>query len=167
MRSAHERVDRRFEPSVFAHENEAYTVVEPVELGFDVYRDEDRFRLVGDLSGTTELACSRCLESFRLPVASHFDLRYVPRGSNTGEGEIEVREDDLATAFYDEGFIDLEQLVREQFYLSIPMKPLCDEACKGLCAQCGKNLNAGPCECRSDWEDPRLAALKGLFNRGS
>jgi uncharacterized protein len=47
------------------------------------------------------------------------------------------------------------------------MKPLCEEACKGLCAQCGRNLNLGACDCKFDWEDPRLAALKGLFNNES
>jgi uncharacterized protein len=165
MRATHERIDRHLEPSVFSRQDEAYSIVEPVDLGFDVHRDGDRVRLVGEVSGVIELACSRCLEPFRLPVHAGFDLRYVPRASNAGEGEREIQEDDLSTAYYDEDTIDLEQLVREQFYLAIPMKPLCVEACKGLCPQCGKNLNQGPCDCKTEWEDRRLAALKGLLNR--
>jgi uncharacterized protein len=52
--------------------------------------------------------------------------------------------------------------MREQFYLVLPMKPLCQEGCRGLCVQCGTNLNSASCECAPVWEDPRLAPLKGL-----
>ena len=57
------------------------------------------------------------------------------------------------------------QLMDEQFYLALPMKPLCREACKGLCPNCGTNLNEATCDCQVRWEDPRLAALKALMNR--
>lgn len=167
MRAAHERVDRRFEPSAFSQQGDAYRIVEPVELGFDVHKDDERFRVVGEVTSTLELSCSRCLEPFRVPVQTQFDLHYVPQTRNVGEGELEVGEDDLATAYYDGETIDLEQLIREQLYLAIPMKPLCDEACQGLCPSCGKNLNAGPCDCTSEWTDPRLAALRGLLKRES
>ena len=56
---------------------------------------------------------------------SAFDLRYQPHAVNTGEGEREIEEDDLTTAFYENDEIDLGQLMREQFYLALPMKPLC------------------------------------------
>ena len=58
--------------------------------------------------------------------------------------------------------IDLGHLVMEQLHLALPMKPLCSETCKGLCPQCGTNLNTGSCNCDPRWEDPRLAALKAL-----
>ncbi len=58
--------------------------------------------------------------------------------------------------------IDLRQLMEEQFYLSLPMKPLCKDDCKGLCANCGTNLNKATCDCNTQWEDPRLAALRDL-----
>jgi uncharacterized protein len=76
--------------------------------------------------------------------------------------EHEIQEDDLSTAFYRDETIDLGDLVREQFYLMVPMKPLCSEACKGLCPQCGTNLNRGTCECRNEWHDPRFEKLKAL-----
>ena len=91
-----------------------------------------------------------------------FDLRYQPARANTGEGEREIEEDDLTTAFYDNDEIDLGQLMREQFYLALPMKPLCRDDCNGLCPKCGTNLNPRPCDCKREWEDPRLAALKAL-----
>jgi len=52
--------------------------------------------------------------------------------------------------------------MREQCYLSLPMKPLCRPDCRGLCPQCGTNLNRGACACRREWDDPRLTALKTL-----
>ena len=66
---------------------------------------------------------------------------------NAGEGEVEVEDDDLTTAFYSDEQIDLGQLVLEQFYLAVPMKPLCRESCRGLCPECGTNLNTGTCSC--------------------
>jgi uncharacterized protein len=94
-----------------------------------------------------------------------FDLRYVPHAEDAGEDDVEVDEDDLATAFYREGMVDLIDLMREQFVLALPMKPLCEEACKGLCAVCGTNLNKTQCDCAPKWEDPRLAPLKSLLSR--
>ena len=106
--------------------------------------------MAGHVTGEIELVCSRCLEPFTLPIASDFDLRYVPRIENVGEGEREVEEDDLATAFYDDEQIDLAHLIMEQFQLALPMKPLCKDACKGLCPQCGTNLNTGSCDLQRD-----------------
>ena len=114
---------------------------------------------------TLELPCSRCLEPFTTPVDAPFDLRYQPHAENTGEGEREIAEDDLTTAFYEHDEIDLGQLMREQFYLSLPMKPLCRDECRGLCPVCGTNLNRGACACTHAWEDPRLAALRELRDR--
>jgi len=111
---------------------------------------------------TLELRCSRCLEPFTAPVDQEFDLRYTPHAENTGEGEREIEEDDLTTAFYDGDEIDLGHLMHERFVLSLPMKPLCGDGCKGLCSICGANLNAMTCDCKPVWEDPRLAALREL-----
>jgi uncharacterized protein len=113
-----------------------------------------------------ELACSRCLEPFELPVDAEFDVRYLPQSENTGE-EREVEEDDLTVAFYRDEVIDLGQLLEEQFYLALPMKPLCRDDCQGLCPSCGVNLNVETCGCQVRWEDPRLAGLKALMNRNN
>ena len=80
-------------------------------LTFDVDRQEPAATgVAGQVTGGIELVCSRCLESFTLPVASDFDLRYVPRAGSAGGEEQEVGEDDLTTAFYEEDQIDLGQL---------------------------------------------------------
>jgi len=161
IRTAHERYEKVYTADAFKTQVE-YRIAEPVSLAFDIFKDKEQFRLVGDVKTTLELPCSRCLEPFRWPVDSHFDLRYQPKSHNTGEGEYEIEEDDLTTAFYENDEIDLAQLMEEQFYLSLPMKPLCTEDCKGLCPQCGKNLNRDTCDCKRDWDDPRFAALREL-----
>ena len=80
------------------------------------------------------------------------------RGRGPGRREeIEVAEEDINTAFYRDGEIDLGELIHEQFYLTLPMKPLCREDCKGLCPVCGANWNQTTCACERRWEDPRLA----------
>jgi DUF177 domain-containing protein len=162
LEAAHEHIEKRYEPSLFpATDTENFRVVSPVTLSFDIDRQETgRYRVAGNLTAELELTCSRCLEPFTLPVVTDFDLRYVPRTENVGEGEKEVEEDDLTTAFYENDQIDLGQLIMEQLQLALPMKPLCSEACKGLCPQCGTNLNIGTCDCSQTWEDPRLAVLK-------
>ncbi len=156
---------RTFQPSEVGTEVDAYTVVAPVDLAFEIMKDKDRFRLVGDVRTTLELGCSRCVEAFQLPVASHFDLRYWPMTEAAGESEAELGKDDLETSYYTDDQVDLNELMREQFYLALPMKPLCQENCRGLCPQCGTNLNASGCSCAPAWDDPRLEVLKALQTR--
>jgi uncharacterized protein len=157
-------VSRRYEPSAFEGRFTDFRVAAPVELSGTVHKDKDRFRFVGTVRTRLELACSRCLEPFALPVDAAFDVRYLPQSENTGE-EREVEEDDLSVAFYRDDAIDFGQLLEEQFYLAIPMKPLCREDCKGLCPSCGVNLNVETCGCQVRWEDPRLQGLQALVNR--
>jgi uncharacterized protein len=159
-------LERRYEPSAFEGRSNQFRVVAPVELRLRIDKDHERFRLVGSLSGVLELTCSRCLEPFPLPISASVDLRYLPQSENTGE-EREVEEDDLSAAFYRDDVIDLGQLIEEQFYLTLPMKPLCEAGCKGLCPNCGTNLNVASCDCQVRWEDPRLAGLKALINRNN
>jgi uncharacterized protein len=161
IRTAQERFEQVYSPEQFGSEQD-FRVVEPIALAFDIFKDKDQFRLVGRVQTRLELSCGRCLEPYTLPVDQTFDLRYQPHTRNAGEGELEIEEDDLTTAFYDNDEIDLGHLMREQFYLALPMKPLCSDACKGLCPVCGTNLNRSTCDCKRDWEDPRLAALKAL-----
>ena len=153
---------RTFQPQEVGDEGEAYRIVAPVEVAFDVHKDKDKFRLVGHVKTELELSCSRCLEPFRFPVDADFDLRFLPASEMVTEDEREVPEADLGTSYYRDDKIDLNELLREQFYLALPMKPLCREECKGLCPQCGTNLNTGTCDCSPVWEDPRLAPLKDL-----
>jgi uncharacterized protein len=162
IRTAHEHFERVYEPSELGVTSEDFRVSLPVSLRFDIYKDKQHFRLVGRVETTLELTCSRCLDPFPWPVEGSFDLRYQPLTANSGEGEREIQEDDLTTAFYEHDEIDLGQMMQEQFYLSLPMKPLCAADCRGLCPVCGINRNRSTCTCKTDIDDPRLAALKAL-----
>jgi uncharacterized protein len=162
IRTPQERYEKVYEPVAFADDRASFVVAAPVALGFDIFKDKAQFRLVGSVKTTLELSCSRCLEPFTMPIDAQFDLRYQPHTENKGEGEREIEEDDLGIAFYENDQIDLGQVMREQFYLSVPMKPLCAGSCQGLCSMCGTNLNRGTCQCTRKWEDPRLAALRAL-----
>jgi uncharacterized protein len=153
---------RTFEPSDVEQPGDPYRVVAPVGVDLEIHKDKDRFRLVGSARTELELSCGRCLEPFRLPFDATFDLRYLPASELTTEDEREVAEEDLDTSYYRNDQIDLNELLREQFYLALPMKPLCREQCAGLCPHCGKDLNEGACACDARWEDPRLAPLREL-----
>jgi uncharacterized protein len=166
LRQGESTLSRRYDPAAFDGRSSQFRVVAPVALEAKVHKDKTRFRLVGSLTATLQLACSRCVEAFDLPVAASFDVRYLPQSENTGD-EREVEEDDLSDAFYRDEQIDLGQLIEEQFYLALPMKPLCRDDCKGLCASCGANLNEETCGCQVQWEDPRLAGLKTLVTRNN
>ena len=154
---------RTFTPEDVAGEGDPYRIVAPVDLAFEIHKDKDKFRLVGTVTTELELPCSRCLEPFRLPVAAPFDLRYLPASEVSTDAEREVGDEDLETSYYENDAIDLNELLREQFYLALPMKPLCQDDCRGLCPQCGTNLNTDSCDCAPVWEDPRLAPLKNLL----
>ncbi len=158
---------RTFDPADVAQEGDAYRIVAPVVLDFDIHKDKEKFRLEGTVKTELELSCSRCLEPFRMPVDAPFDLRFLPASEMATEEERELHDEDVETSYYRDDQIDLNELMREQFYLALPMKPLCREDCKGLCPQCGTNLNTGTCDCSTEWVDPRLAALRNLKTRES
>jgi uncharacterized protein len=156
-------VARTFQPGETGDAGEAYRVVTPVELEIDLHKDKARFRIVGTVRAELELPCSRCLEPFRLPVDAAMDVRYLPASELSSEDEQEISEEDVEISYYRDDQIDLTELLREQFYLALPMKPLCREDCRGLCPHCGVNRNTDTCECGAGWEDPRLAPLKGFI----
>ena len=164
LREPHLHVERTEEPSIFGAE-EGFRIVSPVRLMFDLHKDKEKVQVAGTVQTVLELDCSRCLEGFAVPVDVAFDLLYVPAAGAPAVEEKEIEEDDLDTAYYRDGAIDLADLVREQLYLVLPMKPLCQEGCQGLCPECGTNLNSGACACTHAWEDPRLAPLEALARR--
>jgi uncharacterized protein len=125
----------------------------------------DDIRLSGDVATNVEMACARCLEPVVQNVARSFDLLYRPLGSDAGREEISVTAADAEIGYYQGEGLALEDAVREQVLLALPLKVLCREDCKGLCAHCGKNLNLERCSCAEPIEDPRWSALKDIRNK--
>ena len=157
-------VERSLSPaSIGGRVDSGWALISPVELKLRVRKDGDKYRLFGRVVTIVQRECSRCLKSFDVPMAMDVDLRYLPQAVNTGEGEYEISEDDLATAFYRDDQIDLGEMAREQLQLASPMKPLCREDCLGMCSVCGADRNTKACECDASWHDPRLDALRALL----
>ncbi len=117
----------------------------------------------GTASFTADLNCSRCVEAYPFANASTFHVRFRPRPEISEEEEIEITDkEELDVEFYSERAIPLRDLALEQIQLAIPMKPLCDENCLGLCPTCGVNRSRESCACGETAGDDRWAALKGI-----
>jgi uncharacterized protein len=113
---------------------------------------------------TLDLNCSRCLEPYPFANSSKFHVRFRPRPEVAEENEeVEITgEEELDVEFYAERTIPLRHLAVEQIQLVIPMKPLCDENCLGLCPKCGVNRTRQQCECELSVTDDRWNALRGI-----
>ena len=127
-------------------------------------RIED-IRVVGDFSTRLQLNCARCLEPVARDISGDFDLLYRPRGADSGVDERTVPKDEAEVSYYTGEGVLLEDVLREQVLLALPIRVTCRADCKGLCPQCGKNLNEEQCSCSRAVEDPRWAALKDVRSR--
>ena len=186
LRTAVQDVSRHCGPEAFADLKDDFRVVGPTDVVGTVRREKGTM-VVLDVRVTSvmEVTCGRCLEPFLVPVNADVKTRFVPPtefarvtaetaaragGMKTQGPDVEDVEDAvdleaiddeevLGLAEYREDSIDLGEVVREQLYLALPMKPLCQEDCKGLCPVCGGNRNREACTCQQEWVDPRMAAL--------
>lgn len=122
-------------------------------------------RVRGRLSAKLELQCARCLDPVTQDVSRDFELLYRPLGVDAGRDELSVTDAEAEIGYYQGDGILLEDILREQVLLSLPVKIICRADCKGLCPQCGKNLNQEQCSCSAETEDPRWEALKGIRSR--
>jgi len=116
----------------------------------------------GSVSFALDLECARCTDPypFANPSTFHLRLRPRPEGAEPLTEEVEIAPDDLDVEFYSERTIPLRDLATEQIQLMIPMKPLCDDECLGLCPKCGINRNRETCTCEETVNDERWGALK-------
>lgn len=122
-------------------------------------------RLRGKLATGLELQCARCLEPVQQNVTHEFELLYRPLGTDAGRDELSVTDAEAEIGYYQGNGIELEDVLREQVLLALPLKATCRENCLGLCPHCGKNLNQERCSCSVPMEDPRWAALKEIRDR--
>jgi uncharacterized protein len=122
-------------------------------------------RLRGTLSAGLELNCARCLEPVAQNITRDFDLLYRPLGTDAGRDELSVTDAEAEIGYYQGEGLLLEDVLREQVLLAVPLKVTCREDCKGLCPHCGTNLNQGQCSCAVPLEDPRWSALKEIRGR--
>jgi len=132
----------------------------PAEVKVDYYRAGQELFFQGRIAGPVVGHCARCLEEYTFDLGKDFSVVLVPKQPLEEEGA--VGDDDLDLSFYEGDEVDLSPLIREQIILALPTRPLCRDSCRGLCPQCGVNLNVQPCTCRAASDDPRLAVLRNL-----
>ena len=113
---------------------------------------------------TVEMAaeCDRCLARARFPLDGTIDLYYRPVSFIAREEEVEIGEEEAEIGFYEDGGLALEDILREQVLLALPMQRVCSDLCKGICPVCGRNRNEIECRCRRESADDRWGALRDL-----
>jgi uncharacterized protein len=156
--------ERSFEPGklVAPYAADDATNIDQVRLVGQIEPDPRGPVLRGRLEAELQLACARCLEPFKSKLSAGFQLIVVRDPVPVAEGEVGLDRHDLALFHAAEGRVDLAEIAREQLYLNLPLKPICEPGCLGLCPTCGGNRNRIRCDCRSEVVDPRLAPLLEL-----
>jgi len=122
-------------------------------------------RLRGKFAGNFQVPCARCVEPVQVPLAADFDLIFRPIGVDAGASERSITAPETEIGYYQKDSLLLEDVLREQVLLSLPVRTLCKPDCKGLCPRCGQNRNTQACNCEDTPADPRWEALAGLRGR--
>lgn len=127
----------------------------PMNGKFSATRTGEGILIQGKFTTSAEMDCIRCLELSQVMVNGFVEELFFYPPSAAPEFD--------SFTMGDDGNVDLSPLIRQEALINRPMQPLCQEDCKGLCIECGANLNNDPCDCEIDDIDPRLAALKALI----
>ena len=122
-------------------------------------------RLRGKFAGRFQVPCARCVEPVEIPLSADFDLIFRPIGADAGAPERSITAPETEIGYYQKDSLLLEDVLREQVLLSLPVRTLCKPDCKGLCPRCGENRNTTACHCEETPSDPRWEALAGLRER--
>ena len=122
-------------------------------------------RLRGQFAGRFQVPCARCVEPVEIPLESDFDLIFRPVVADSEPTERSITPPETEIGYYQKDSLLLEDVLREQVLLSLPVRTLCKPDCKGLCPRCGQNRNSQECSCDVGPSDPRWEALAGLRGR--
>lgn len=112
----------------------------------------------GEMQLTLEIPCDRCLQSVNVPLSVAFAHQVVAPDKEEASSE---EEEQNFMSGYD---LDIDALMNNEILINMPVKVLCKEECKGICPVCGGNLNEKECGCDTFVPDPRMAAIKDIFN---
>ncbi|MFZ0613929.1 MAG: DUF177 domain-containing protein [Desulfobacterales bacterium] len=138
----------------------------PLTIELHIRRIGDLFAANGRFATRVRQSCGRCLADFEAPLAADFFLTFTRQPAETPElsrrTEIELDPEELGQIFFQGDEIDLGAAVQEEVLMALPMTPQCRPDCKGLCPQCGADLNLGDCGCDRKGVNPKFAVLQGL-----
>jgi len=123
---------------------------------------EGEVRIQGRYTVEMTAECDRCLGRARFPLEASFDLYYRPMSFIARDEEVEIGEEETEIGFYEHGVLELEDILREQVLLALPMQRVCSDLCKGICPVCGRDRNETECRCRLETADDRWGALRDL-----
>ena len=133
--------------------------ISPLHIRIE-YAGDKKLHITGGSSLTVIIPCDRCLEEVSTEIPLEIERKLDMKLTD------EDRVNDLDESSYLTGMDpDVDQLVYLEVLMSWPLKVLCREDCKGICSQCGKNLNDGPCGCVEGPKDPRMAAISDIFSK--
>ena len=156
-------IDLSEDSSCFVFENSNYQLENSVKTKGSLTFKGELVYFRGEVAASIILTCARCLKHFNSSIQTAMQVDFLPKENKPDEEEIELETSDLDIYFYDNVNINLFQPVYDQLIISIPIKPLCNVNCNGLCPRCGQNLNEKKCKCPDDIKvDPRLAPLEKL-----
>jgi uncharacterized protein len=150
-------------PSQLEYPKDEITFQGGIQGDLIVSRRSGEIKIHGELTFRTSLTCSRCLLPFEMSFTEDIFLRYLkgnPHRMRSQSGEIEMKDEDLSTNFYDGDVIEIGSALRDIILLAFPVKPLCRENCRGLCPRCGQDLNLGDCGCPKKEKGSRWDGLK-------
>ena len=144
--------------------DERVNLGEPAEVKGTVRRTGEGVVVNGHVETRAQLECDRCLKPVELPVSADFALEYITGADYESSSDAALSEEALSVSVFDGNSIDVDEIVKEQILLAVPARTLCREDCKGICPECGIDLNTGQCDCAAEEVDPRWAALKSFKN---
>lgn len=155
-----ERKQIEFSPSVLEYGKQQYLITEKSPVRLTVSNaGKGKAEITGEAELTVLFCCDRCLKEVPYTFSLEFSSRIVSPELGAAVSEEEA---DSLTGYQ----INVDDLVYNEISINWPMKVLCRPDCKGICSVCGRNLNEGACECDTFVPDPRLAAIKDIFNAG-
>ena len=138
----------------------------PLTIDLRIRRIGQLFVADGRFETRVRLSCSRCLADYETPLAADFNLSFSREQPETADPsrhmEVELGAEEIGLILFHGEEIDLHDAVQEEVLMAVPMKTLCRPECKGLCPQCGADLNQGECGCEKKIINPKFAVLKGL-----
>lgn len=115
-----------------------------------------------------EVICSRCLSPVELKVSFSIEEEFLPTVDVFSGMPLSLPDEPGSFSIDKNHVLDLTEALRQYLLLAIPMKPLCQPNCAGLCSVCGYNLNLGTCNCSKQTSDQRWSKLKKFrFEKGS
>lgn len=153
---------REYAPGELTFDDQDLSLVEPVRVTGRIRRRNEEVELRGKLATRVAVACGRCLKCVELPIEVEFAERFTPAVAWKNEEQHELQPEDLDLAVFDGAGIELDDLVKEEILLALPGHTLCQEECKGLCPNCGTDLNVSVCDCPNEQIDSRWEKLKDL-----